>query len=81
MRGDGRYVGSRDLWLFKVESESGWCLGVYRNKAGAKALRDRGLPLHNRVVRRGPEHRLGETGSTRHVRGEEGYWPPWRREA
>ncbi len=65
-------------YLFKVERGDGLCVGMYEDKVDAKFFRDRRYPIGShvgdgpRVVRRGPDHRRGETGRTRHVRSSDG---------
>ena len=64
--------------LFKVETERGWVLGLYTDKKSAKQCRN-GFGINEEVspgtwvivgysatIHRGPGHRLGETGVTRH---------------
>ncbi len=71
--------------LFKVETERGWVLGLYLDKKSAKQVRN-GFAINEEVspgtwaivgysatVHRGPGHKRGETGATRHV-AQGGYW-------
>ncbi len=54
--------------LFKVETHTGQVMGLFRGKEDAKHCRN-GFPTLSgcgATVHRGPVHRLGETGKTRH---------------